>query len=243
MLSIVGNIKISEPIRLKYLFATLKSYEFIKEYQLLLNIDTDMETFFKIDKFVREIGFTNFELSNLTGNYGEIYCELLDKVNSGYVINYIEDKFYILDSKDKIDDLIKYMESNRIDVCKDSFFKIEQNSSKELLGYYDNKYGIFFENNRTNHNLYQKYYGNRYFIGVNFITTLQFAKRFWNRKINTIRPHEYEISKYNPDFNHICMISNFEIGASCDDNHGESATCLLERPNEKKFWNIYNNIQ
>ena len=38
------------------------------------------------------------------------------------------------------------------------------------------------------------------------------------------------------------MIPNVEIFCNIEDNHGESSTCLLERPNEKKFWEIYNNI-
>ena len=39
MISIVGNIKINDLQRLKYLKATLWSFEILKEYQLLLNID------------------------------------------------------------------------------------------------------------------------------------------------------------------------------------------------------------
>lgn len=242
MLSIVGNIKISEPIRLKYLFATLKSYEFIKEYQLLLNIDTDIETFFKIDKFIREIGFTNFELSNLTGNYGEIYCSMLDKVNSQYVINFMEDQFMVIDNKDKLMVILKAMTTENVQVCKSSFYRIEQNSNKEILGHYDINYGLIYVNNKTNYNLYQKYYGSRYYIGVNFITTLSFANIFWNRMHtfkNLTRPHEWEISKYDANLECITMIPNIEIQCAIDDNHGEKGTCLLERK-EDKFWNIYN---
>jgi hypothetical protein len=242
MLSIVGNIKINDSARLKYLKATLWSFEFIKDCQLLLNIDCDCETLDEITKEVRKLGFKNFEISNKNGNYGEIYCELLEKVNSDFVLNYIEDKFYVLDNRDKLAIVLKAMKLNKVDICKDSFFKIEQNSSKELFSHYDSSYGIIFENNKTNHNLYQKYYGSRFFVGVNFITTLEFAKKFWSRKINTNRPHEYEIAKYNPEFEHRCMITNFELGASCDDNHGELGTCLLERKDEKKFWNIYNKV-
>lgn len=238
MLSIVGNIKISEPIRLKYLFATLKSYEFIKEYQLLLNIDTDIKTFFKIDKFIREIGFTNFELSNLTGNYGEIYCSLLDKVNSQYVINFMEDQFMVIDSKDKIHDLIIIMSSYDIEECKCSFFEIEQNSSKYIYGHYDKSYGLIYENNKANHLLYQKYYHSRFHIGVNFFTSTSFAKSFWKRKFDSNTPHKWEISKHDASFIHNVLIPNIEIQCAIDDEHGEKGTCLLERK-EDKFWNIY----
>jgi hypothetical protein len=242
MLSIVGNIKINDATRLKYLKATLWSFEFIKDCQFILSVDCDFATGEEVNKTIKEIGFTDFELTRNTVNYGEIYCSLLENVKNEFVLNLIEDKFYLLDNRDKLAIVLKAMKLNKVDVCKDSFFKIEQNSSKELFSHYDNNYGIVFDNNKTNHNLYQKYYGSRFFVGVNFITTLEFAKKFWSRKINTKRPHEFEIAKFNPEFEHRCMITNFELGASCDDNHGELGTCLLERKDEKKFWNIYNKV-
>ena len=107
---------------------------------------------------------------------------------------------------------------------------------------YDINYGLIYVNNKTNYNLYQKYYGSRYYIGVNFITTLSFANIFWNRMHtfkNLTRPHEWEISKYDANLECITMIPNIEIQCAIDDNHGEKGTCLLERK-EDKFWNIYN---
>ena len=93
MISIVGNIKINDLQRLKYLKATLWSFELLKEYQLLLNIDCDCITLDEITIEVEKIGFKNYQLSNESGNYGEIYCKLLDLVNSDYVINFFEDAF------------------------------------------------------------------------------------------------------------------------------------------------------
>ena len=241
MLSIVGNIKINNTTRLKYLKATLWSFEFVKDCQLLLNVDCDCETLTEITNEVRKIGFKNFEISNKNGNYGEIYCELLEKVNSEFVLNFFEDHFMILDNKDKLAVILKAMKTEKVDVCKASFWKIEKNSSKEILGHYDMNYGLVFENNKTNFNLYQKFYGTRYFLGCNFITTLEFAKKFWNRKIYTHKPHPFEIPKYNLEFHHVSMIPNIEIMASICDSHGEIGTSLLERK-ESKFWNIMNKI-
>lgn len=240
MLSIVGNIKINDAVRLNYLIATLKSYAFINELQLLLNIDTDCKTLDIITDTVKEIGFKNFELSNKSGNYGKVYCELLDKCTSEYVLNLIEDHFCLLDNKDRLMILLKAMKTERVDVCKSSFSRIEQNSSKEILGHYDINYGLVFQNNRTNHNLYQKHYGSRYYIGVNFITSLAFANIFWSREFDSTRPHEWEISKFNADFEHVAMIPNIEIHASIDDSHGEPGTNLLNRT-EPKFWDLYEN--
>lgn len=94
MISIVGNIKINDLQRLKYLKATLQSFELPKEYQLLLNIDCDCITLDEITIEVEKIGFKNYQLKNESGNYGEIYCKLLYLVKSDYVINFFEDHFY-----------------------------------------------------------------------------------------------------------------------------------------------------
>ena len=241
MLSLVGNIKINDSLRLKYLKATLWSFEFIKDFQLLLNIECDCKTLDEITDEVNKIGFTNFELSNKSGNYGKIYYELLEKVSSEFVLNIIEDHFCLLDSRNKLMVILKAMKTERVDICKASFWQIEKNSSKEILGHYDINYGLVYDNNKTNHNLYQKYYGSRYYIGVNFITTLEFAKLFWNRSIETNTPHRFEIPKYDINFHHIAMIPSIEILASIDDSHGEKNTCLLES-NETKFVDIYNKL-
>ena len=239
MISIVGNIKINDLQRLKYLKATLWSFEILKEYQLLLNIDCDCITLDEITVEVEKIGFKKYQLSNESGNYGEIYCKLLDLVNSDYVINFFEDAFLLLDDKKKLESILLDMKINKVDVCKCSFWRIEQNSKTTI--YKIQKENCIFINDLSNFNQYQKYYGSRYYIGVNFITTLEFAKRFWSRKFNSNRPHIWEISKFSKDFEHIAMIPDIEIMASIDDSHGEIGTSLLERK-EDKFWNIYNNL-
>jgi len=240
VISIVGNIKINDLQRLKYLKATLWSFELLKEYQLLLNIDCDCITLDEITIEVEKIGFKNYQLRNESGNYGEIYCKLLYLVKSDYVINFFEDHFLLLDDKKQLESILMDMKINKVDVCKSSFWQIEQNSKTTI--YKIQKENCIFINDLSNFNQYQKYYGSRYYLGTNFITTLEFAKRFWNRKFNSNRPHEWEISKFSKDFEHIAMIPDVEIFCSVEDNHGESSTCLLERPNEKKFWEIYNNI-
>ena len=239
MISIVGNIKINDLQRLKYLKATLWSFEILKEYQLLLNIDCDCITLDEITVEVEKIGFKNYQLSNESGNYGEIYCKILDLVSSDYVINFFEDHYLLLDDKNQLESILMDIKINKVDVCKSSFWQIEQNSKTTI--YKIKKENCIFINDLSNFNQYQKYYGSRYYLGTNFITTLWFAKRFWNRKFNSNRPHEWEISKFSKEFEHIAMIPDIEIMASIDDSHGEIGTSLLERK-EDKFWNIYNNL-
>jgi len=239
VISIVGNIKINDLQRLKYLKATLWSFELLKEYQLLLNIDCDCITLDEITIEVEKIGFKNYQLRNESGNYGEIYCKLLYLVKSDYVINFFEDHFLLLDDKKQLESILMDMKINKVDVCKSSFWQIEQNSKTTI--YKIQKENCIFINDLSNFNQYQKYYGSRYYIGVNFITTLEFAKRFWNRKFNSNRPHEWEIAKFSKEFEYTCMLPDIEIMCAIDDEHGEIGTSLLERK-EDKFWNIYNNL-
>jgi len=239
VISIVGNIKINDLQRLKYLKATLWSFELLKEYQLLLNIDCDCITLDEITIEVEKIGFKNYQLRNESGNYGEIYCKILDLVSSDYVINFFEDHYLLLDDKNQLESILMDMKINKVYVCKSSFWQIEQNSKTTI--YKIQKENCIFINDLSNFNQYQKYYGSRYYLGTNFITTLWFAKRFWCRKFNSKRPHEWEIAKFSKEFEHIAMIPDIEIMASIDDSHGEIGTSLLERK-EDKFWNIYNNL-
>lgn len=239
MISIVGNIKINDLQRLKYLKATLWSFELLKEYQLLLNIDCDCITLDEITIEVEKIGFKNYQLRNESGNYGEIYCKLLYLVKSDYVINFFEDHFLLLDDKKQLESILMDMKINKVYVCKSSFWQIEQNSKTTI--YKIQKENCIFINDLSNFNQYQKYYGSRYYLGTNFITTLEFAKRFWNRKFNSNRPHEWEIAKFSKEFEYICMLPDIEIMCAIDDEHGEIGTSLLERK-EYKFWNIYNNL-
>ena len=239
MISIVGNIKINDLQRLKYLKATLWSFELLKEYQLLLNIDCDCITLDEITIEVEKIGFKNYQLRNESGNYGEIYCKLLYLVKSDYVINFFEDHFLLLDDKKQLESILMDMKINKVDVCKSSFWQIEQNSKTTI--YKIQKENCIFINDLSNFNQYQKYYGSRYYLGTNFITTLWFANKFWNRKFNSNRPHEWEIAKFSKEFEYICMLPDIEIMCAIDDEHGEIGTSLLERK-EYKFWNIYNNL-
>ena len=239
MISIVGNIKINDLQRLKYLKATLWSFELLKEYQLLLNIDCDCITLDEITIEVEKIGFKNYQLRNESGNYGEIYCKILDLVSSDYVINFFEDHYLLLDDKNQLESILMDMKINKVDVCKSSFWQIEQNSKTTI--YKIQKENCIFINDLSNFNQYQKYYGSRYYLGTNFITTLWFANKFWNRKFNSNRPHEWEIAKFSKEFEYICMLPDIEIMCAIDDSHGEIGTSLLERK-EYKFWNIYNNL-
>lgn len=247
MLDIIGNVKVNEanPERVKYFFASLNScFEFKDFAKIILNLDApSLDLYNKVNNTLQNSGCDFYlQLTESPINYGKTYCDLITKHSKNYlVLNFIEDHFSTID-KDNFCSLLKFMKNNRVDVCKATFFEIEQNSSKGLKLIINGTYGKIFYNDKAAHQKYCNYYKSRYYIGVNFITTRQFAFKFWNRNINSTLPHPYEISSFDSYFRHLCMIPNIEIQASIDDDHGEPGTCLLKKKN-KKFSDIWKKLR
>jgi len=251
MLDVIANVKIDEskPERVKMFIASLRSCYFLNSgMKIIINLDNPSQELY--EKVYRELFSSNIDF-NLTQtkkdnrSYGEIYTELIELYSkNNYILNFIEDHFFVIDSQIKIYMLLSEMDKYNIDVCKSTFFQVEQNSIKDagIDFIQNNNYGFIFENNRLNFEKYQRYYVTRYYIGVNFITTKKFALKFWNRpNIKDKRPHPYEIACFDRNWLHNCIIPNIEIQASIDDNHGEPKTCLLER-NVDKFRKIWSNL-
>lgn len=240
MIDVIGNIKIDEskPERIKYLIACIRSYLFMKDdCRMIINLDSPSQK-------LRDL--VNKELSNfpkayyLEGNsnsYGETYCSLINTLtaDNNFIINFFEDHFMILDSIISMKELIYEMDKTKTDVCKASFFKIEKNS-EPVIKRTDGIFGNVYCNDKIFHSLYQNHYGSRFYMGVNFITTKEFALKFWSRDCGK-RPHDYEIAGYDEKWKHNVMFTNVELMCSIDDNHGEDGTRLLDRTDCEK-WNI-----
>lgn len=233
MIDVVGHIKIADDKRFKYLLTCIRSYKFLSSHcKFILSIEGLSHEQRKV--VINELrGFDYVMTYNLPDNYGSAYCRLLDEGNSPFVINFMEDQFMVIDDLYWMLQLQNIMEQKSVEVCKASFFKIEQNSIKTIKGK-RTEFGIIYDNNPANFHEYKKHYGERYYLGVNFLTTRSFAYSFWSRPIEDKRPHSFEIPGYDNYFNHKCIIPSREIQCAIDDNHGEPGTCLLER-NEPKY--------
>lgn len=262
-IDIIGHLKINEsnPDRVKYLISCIRSMRTIKGHcNFILNLENPSDKLYQLVKtelewFDNDInnGMPNFAISkSQTGeSYGKIYCGLLAKTDNKICLNFIEDHFLIIEHAHEFNAIISTMKAYKVDVLKTSFYDIEKNSSKTVAMIkngnvaYNHSRDIIFVHNQNNHIEYSKFYKERFFIGVNFITTKKFAFDFWNRGYEPskiCRPHEYEFKNYNNDWTHTCMIPGREIFASIDDDHGEIDSCLLKRKNNK-FWDIYNDIR
>lgn len=247
-LSIIGNMKIDEQNadRLLFLKCTLKSFEFLKnECEIILNFqDASPEMQVKINEVVNEIDL-DISICFINNNtYGNIYLFLLDQSRYDYVLNFIEDHFCVMNDPYLMKNILKDMFYNNVDVCRASFFEVEQNSIKHVIEKkHTGSTGFVYENNEHNHKLYCSHYERRYYLGVNFITKKDFAEKFWSRHFDSKRPHEWEISNYDPAFEHKVLTTDFPLLMAIDDDHGEPGTCLLSNVGTySKFQKIFDEI-
>lgn len=237
--SIVGNIMIdtSKPERFGYLVYCLRSFEFMKDHaEIILNIE-NCPPFEKavLQRVIEETGIPS-KLYFVDGNnYGDAYIHLLSMAKYNYILNFIEDHFCVLDNITQLQAMLQMMRENEIEVMKTSFHKIENNSASNVKTCVIGMYGKAFVNNELNFQQYSKHYKWRFYVGVNFLTTKQFAEKFWGREIDSMRPHEWEIGDYNPEFYHTVLIPALPFLESIDDCHGEEGT-QLKKSNSNPKW-------
>jgi hypothetical protein len=239
MIDIIGNIKVDESntTRINYLKASLQSFN-----SLDANIVIHMEgaSTSLIQQIRPYAGKNALLLNNISGDYGEVYRQLMGTyAKNDYVLNFMEDHF-LMASQEDVFEIICEMQNHDIDLCKATFYDIEINSVLAIDKKHKDFYTISWDNDMENFHLYQKYYGIRYYIGVNAIMSREFAWRIWNSSKGA-SPHHYEQKEFNPQFFHKACIPVVELLCSIDDDHGEARTCLLNR-NEEKFNRIWNEI-
>lgn len=249
MISIIGNIKIdfNNKLRVKGLIACLRSLKFLGDKaQIIINIEHgDPELMQLASDELDKVGADNIlcasdiALDHLS--YGKIYMRLLQHAKYPFIMNFIEDHFCVLDDAEWLEDMLIDMTEHGIDVCKASFHQIEQTSVLNIWGRDKTHWGQYWTMNEPRYADYCRAYGERYFLGVNFITTKEFALKFWNRDCGKT-PHGYELARYDPAWEHTVMVPDREILAAVDDGHGEWGSNLLARQ-DKKFWEIYNSIE
>lgn len=267
MIDIVGFLKIDEskPERIKALLASIRSHAPLKDLgSFVLLLDGPSEWLIElVRKELDACGFYFVLLKtdlNENLSYGWQYSDILLKhTTNEFILNFMEDHFLMIRNPEDVVSVLREMKTSQIDILKSTFYEVEQKSFREILKYKEEldeinparglEYsqhvhrGIYlnwFDNSEKSFEIYQKAYGIRYYIGVNFITTKQFALRFWNRELGK-RPHEYEISVFDKQWEHRCAIPLMEFHAAIDDDHGEPGTCMLKRKCDY-FWGIYNDI-
>lgn len=244
-LDIVGNIKVDEanPERVRMLIACIRSFAFLKDHCrfILLMEKASASLTNRVRKELQQIGFDFTLLTHGFGDYGKSYSTLLKTCNAPYILNFLEDHFCMCDSVEQVVSLVSSMKKLHIDLIKTSFHQVELNSIQAVDLFYDDNTIKVYDNNIITHAQYEKYYQHRYFISVHFLCTRAFALKFWNRHLGE-KPHEYEIVKFTPGWEHRVAVPAIEFVESIDDHHGVPGNNLLDRTSAGKFRNIYNMI-
>lgn len=242
MISVVGLLKIDEskPERVEYFFACLRSLEFLNPQFIIALDGPSKELAIKVLEYSEGKDFY-FDRVNAP-NYGGKYTELLGLCKYQFVCNFLEDHFCVMDEQREVADILQTMHDYGADVMKATFHKIEMNSVAAVSDKKHLSNGVLFHNDRKAHKEFQKYYGQRFYYGVNAVTTLDFAKRFWDRHFESRRPHNWELVNYTPELEHTVFIPAKEFLCSIDDPHGLPGSHLLAR-NDIKFWNLYESLQ
>lgn len=250
MIDIIGFIKVDEskPERINYLMACIRSYKFLANAKsdegvpATITIAMDkpsVELGSVVSKELKDLGFNEYCSRSIIVNYpkgksyGAVYNQIIDTYGKNkYIINFMEDQFMVADAVDTLKSVLARMGKWSVQVCKSSFFDIETKCLKSLQHDYQPSY----LNSQQYHDAFQRPYYKRYWLGVNFITTKEFALKFWGRECG-IRPHDYEVEHYTESLLHRVIVPEREIQAAIDDDHGEPNTCLIKRQ-DKKFLHI-----
>lgn len=240
-IAIIGVIKVDEtkPDRLAFLLACIRSYAFLKEAGIYLMLESPSPLLINaVREQIIDIGFADWYIGGThrvpSLTYGDEYTMLLAMTQADFVINFMEDQFMLIDDRDWFFEMLQYCYRRKVDVIKSSFLQVEKFSVANCAVAETSEYGQLFFNDQANHLAWQKHYGRRFYIGVNFITSLEFAKKFWGRDIASKRPHEYEIEQYDPAFQHLALVPARELQCAIDDDHGAPDSALMYRA-EPKF--------
>lgn len=235
MIDIVGCIKLdtTKPERLTYLIACIRSlYEFKSISSFILSLHNDEPVLYDIIRTELRC-FENHVLVKGDNNisYGDEMLRLIamGNHNNNFVLNFMEDHFTLC-SAQQLFEFCSHMQLLNAQVCRCTFNEIEYKCAANVKDAHVDDLGIVYEHNAQTHIEFQKPYGTRYFLGVNFITTKQFAQHFWARQLGS-KPHYYELPLPVEYYFHTCFVPSKPIQAAIDDDHGEPGSSLLSSNN------------
>jgi len=235
-IDIVGNIKIMSPLRLKYFLAVMKSVECLKDVSgIYINIENGKHLINPLTKFLKNLGFKTIFLSCEKGKYGELYCSLINRTTSEYILNIEDDHFFMPNDFSKLEKLIETASTLKTEIIPTTFFKMLTKRYSVLSPAFENEYCKNFDYNSTAFDLMGDT-ENDIVVGNNCIFSRTFALRHWGMGHGGPRPHPFEEKRKNLKEEHLqLMMPKFEILRPVDDNHGVDSSCCLDNPNEK--WN------
>jgi hypothetical protein len=241
-IDIVGNIKIMSPLRLRYFLAVMKSLECLNKISdIYLNIENGKYIIKPLRRYLRSLGFEKIYLECSKGNYGDIYCSLIRRTSSQYILNIEDDHFCMLDETAKLEKIIEVALKHKTEIIPTTFFKMLTENYSILNPFYsDELCKIYAYNSETFDKL--GYGDNDIVVGNNCIFSREFALRHWGMEHESHRPHPFEEQRKNLQEEHLqLMMPKFEILRPIDDDHGVKDSSCIANPGEK--WNgVFNEM-
>ena len=235
-LDIVGNIKIMSPLRLKYFLAVLKSIECLKDVSgIYLNIENGKYLINPLTAFLTKLGFKTIILTCDKGKYGELYCGMICRSQSEYILNIEDDHFCMIHNTVDLEKLIANASRLKTEIIPTTFFKQLQSRYSVLTPLFEDDCCKDFAYNTSAFDKMNDT-GESIVVGNNCIFQRDFALRHWGMGHGGSRPHPFEERRKNLKEQHLqLMMPKFEILRPIDDDHGEKDSCCLANPEEK--WN------
>lgn len=234
MLDIVGNIKLKQTSdetieeRLNYLLMVIDSFSYLsKSSKIYLNVDNSKYIDIIKKNLIRN-NF-NFELTNETNYFNNIYVSFLQKSDKKYIQHFEEDHISICDDINYINKILKLGDKYSVDLIKSTFYQLEINSYFNVTPIYEDGLCKIMRMSLVNYHKLEK----RFYIGTNCIFTKDFAIKFWDRPLKSYTPHPYEIREYDIFYEHTLMVPKKEILCALNDDHGLPNSCYLKRNLEK----------
>ena len=235
----VGNVKIFNPLRLKYFLATLKSFSFLKNnLNIYLNIENGRFLKRPIINYLKKLGFRNIYVSSKKEYFDITYTNMIKKCKNEYILNLEDDHFCEINDAEKFFKIINKAHENKVDIIRSTFFKLNKYLFKDCDKIEENN---LFSIINYNHDLFYKYNEKKpYFIQNNCIFKKDFAIRHWSKSYKSFKPHPHEVPEFDSQFSHILLVPNIEILRPIDDDHGILDTCCLKNKDNKKWESCFN---
>lgn len=243
-LDLVGNIKIMSPLRLKYFLAVLKSLECFKNNSgIYLNIENGKWIISPLRSYLKSLGFEKIYLSAEKGDYGNIYCSLINLCDSEYIMNIEDDHFCMVDNTEKLLRVISIAAQHKTEIIPATFFKLLTNTYNVLQPFYNDELcNIYTYNSDTFNNL--DFTEDSIVVGNNCIFHRAFALRHWDMGYTSRRPHPFEELRRNLKEEHLrLMMPKFELLRPVDDDHGIENSCCIKNNDSRKWNQVFGNVK
>lgn len=238
-IDIVGNVKIFNPLRLKYFISVINSLSFLKNNcKIWINVENGKDLIKPLENHLYKLGFKYVKISCDHGFYGDVYMKMLRQGSGEYVLNLEDDHFLQINSKDVFLKIINEAKKNNVEVIHATFFKMLLDHYKYIQPEFESEHNYGFRFNMKVFNALALD-DNSIFCGNNCIFRRDYALKHWGKDYKSYRPHPFEEINFTEDKSLMIMILKTEILRPIDDDHGVENSCCIKNPDNTKWKDVF----